>query len=126
MEETLVGFQLAKLANKKGFNEICENAFYPSNNGYFPVNFSIKSDLSNYSNYFLRPTQSLLQKWLREKHHIHVEISWEYHMKWFYGLYMAPYTIEDDVISWQTDEFELYDSYEAALENALFEALKLI
>lgn len=74
MEDQLISFETAKLAKEKGFEEKTktwynfsglsvsgEQSQYPSNDKRFP----------SYS----RPTQSLLQRWLREKHRIDIDIS---------------------------------------------------
>lgn len=68
--------------------------------------------------------QSYIQKWLREKHKIHIEIigfisgdlqvSYSY---WIRNLKEYSEVIVDEVN---------YDSYEKCLENALLEALKMI
>lgn len=83
MEETLVKFETANLARHKGFNEVCIDSF----NGEKPTNrydiglgerYTIKDvqfqfEVSNSTlaaGFTARPTQSLLQKWLREVHQI--------------------------------------------------------
>lgn len=67
------------------------------------------------------PTQSLLQKWLREKHNIHI------------GVYYNKNSCVWDVECWHVDDVEPFyygniefNTYEEALENGLQEALKLI
>ena len=68
---------------------------------------------------YVAPTQSLLQKWLREKHDIHITItsisqeSWQYHIQ-------KP---KDKLGDNYEEDFE---NYEEALEVGLQEALKLI
>ena len=69
-------------------------------------------------------TQSLLQKWLREIHNIHIVITLEFSESlkelWYYGLL----SIKGNEINELGDEG--YTTYELALEAALQEALKLI
>lgn len=67
------------------------------------------------------PTQSLLQKWLRDTHDIHIEIThWEDN-KWSAILVHDKYPVEED-------EYEAFgeETYEDALEIGLYEALKLL
>lgn len=70
------------------------------------------------------PTQALLQKWIRDMHNLHIEISWELHMKWFYQISKALYTELDSIIVDSYDEG--FDSYENCLEAGLYNALQLI
>lgn len=74
------------------------------------------------------PTQSLLQRWLREVHKIYVSIDEEHIMRWFYTIY---YTYSpDEMIELDLDDLNImndeFESYEEALEQGLIEALKII
>jgi hypothetical protein len=95
MKEQLITFKTAKLAKEKGF------------------------DLNRHINDECSPTQSLLQKWLRDKHNIHLTVtsisqeSWQYHITKI-GDSLGKNYIED------------FYNYEEALELGLMEALKLI
>jgi len=92
MEEQLISFKTAKLAKDKGFNIEVFNWFYLKENRFIDqlpiewkssekLNFNL--DFNNkLENQVSRPTQSLLQKWLREKHNIHVNPD-IYHI-WYY------------------------------------------
>lgn len=77
------------------------------------------SKQKGYLETFSAPTQSLLQKWLREVHNIHITVtsisqeSWQYHIQ-------KP----KDKLGDNYDED--YENYEKALEDGLQEALKLI
>ncbi len=93
MIEELISFETAKLAKEKGFNEQCS-----------------------------APTQSLLQKWLREVHNIHVNVS--------YGLTFT-FKINGDLkgndyVDYSNIEEYWSRTYEEALEKGLIEGLKLI
>lgn len=114
MEKQLIDFETAKLAYEKGF-KIHQSDYF--NNKSLNV-----KDLYCYQ----RPTQSFLQKWLREIHNIHVYpiLSYTNNQK---------YTIElrynfNKIKTSQTGltEKPYYNTYEEALKNGLFEALKLI
>lgn len=85
-------------------------------------------DWTVYSDVISAPTQSLLQKWLREIHNLHICIelesnAWHYIIKECYQTYDK--RKESDIIN---DEWYMidFDTYEDALETALQEALKLI
>lgn len=133
MSEELIKFETAKLAKEKGFNEPCLN--------YYGYNISVKDEIDKInictttnkkeSNSFYKseacsaPTQSLLQKWLRDKHNIEVEpyrtVKCTTGEK--YGCQGEKW-IDDES---SEDLFNIYkDTYEEALETGLFEALKLI
>lgn len=101
MEEQLISFETAKLAKEKGCNlENCTCGGYP--------------DCICYDK---RISQSLLAKWLREKHNIHL---------------IAYKNINIDGYDWcyiTTDgitNINSYKTYEEAYEIGLQEALKLI
>jgi len=112
MEEK-IKFETAKLAKEKGFDwEVTEGFtkdgrifICSKSSGFFPKECR-------------RPTQSLLQKWLREVHNIHV----------FATLFSYPN--EYDSCIYIKDKEPIIKginfTYEEALETGLQEALKLI
>jgi hypothetical protein len=76
MKEELISFECAKLAKKKGFNQ---NP-YETRNSYRP-RFSDGSEIHLSDSLFapeynicVVPTQSLLQRWIRESRGVHIEI----------------------------------------------------
>src|SRR5210317_1331625 len=85
MKEQLISFETAKLAKKKGFSHKVSYFFYKdgskgymSDIGEFVPN--CEADWNNtyeeiHKDKCSAPTQSLLQKWLREEHNLHVELS---------------------------------------------------
>jgi hypothetical protein len=128
MKEKLVNFETAKLAKEKGFTiSDCEYKYMlrGSGDGY---------DIMRNNIFHLQtlgypaPTQSLLQKWLREVHNLYV---WSFPEN------------NGETFGWEIDEsykdkykelpegdYDLmeynYNTYEEALEVGLQEALKLI
>ena len=119
MKEQLISFETAKLASKKGFYWWTEKRY--NRNGLF--NESKSWSIS-------APTQSLLQKWLREEHGFSFEIQTKYN---------KPSQISSDF--WRLsikDMNRLFKNcnpnrayitgktYEEVLEKGLQEALKLI
>ena len=111
MKEQLISFQLAKLAKEKGFDwrniEILE----------------VKSK----SAFLDSTTQSLLQKWLREIHKIHINV-------WFKGDIIYDYNSLDWCYEIKSlkENFSMienrtnFKSFEQALEESLYQALLLI
>lgn len=79
-------------------------------------------------------TQSLLQRWLREKHNINVESNYLSNIQKYKCLYIPMNIIPKNYKS--KDEFYLitklyigkinHDNYEQALEEGLYKALELI
>lgn len=67
--EDYVYFEAAKLLKEKGFDEECGSAYYK--NGIIVDNYY---DPCYSYNYFDRPTLQMAMKWLREKHHLSVEV----------------------------------------------------
>lgn len=119
MEDELITFETAKLAKDKGFEVSVLSIFnyFTSTGGrLYNVKFPDKT-------YFVRPTQSLLQKWLREVHKVD------------FTLYLdnGGYTVEWSFLGknnkWDPKKQgakEDFKTYEEALEAGLQEALKLI
>jgi len=119
MKDQLVTFETAKLAKEKGFDWECLQfwEYDKKHKEYYRVftkdrNYLNKEDIK-------LPTQSLLQKWLREEHDIKVCVSWV--KEKLYNTTQYVYEINHD-------EYSVggYKIYEEALERGLNEALKLI
>lgn len=133
MEEQLISFETAKLAKEKGF-KIPTEVMYKGNEKSYGHNNEWGIDEKRldgefpYTNqqWYSIPTQSVLQKWLREVHNIHFEIKPIFDVK----DNLKPYHIS--VIknpSGKDFEYKIVgslDTYEEALEIGLQEALKLI
>ena len=145
MKETIVSFKVAKLAKEKGFENKTPHKL---RRVYYNHLGEVNGDVTKYIKAFVNkedttkyttvdaPTQSLLQKWLRDKHNIDVVTSPERYIdginylvqaqKW--DLNSDPETNVNFVIQssyWFNDNGE-YPTYEEALEKGLQEALILI
>ena len=72
--------------------------------------------------YIEAPTQSLAQKWIREKMNIHIEI---YAIVAGWGWILTKCEGNGSTIK-NMEDFNFLDTYEEALEEGLKEALKLI
>jgi hypothetical protein len=114
MEEQAVTLQIAILAKEKGFRmSIDENYCCPSVGNEYILD----------AHYV--PTQSLLQKWLREEHNLHVIV-------WFNNL-TEKWRVDDilmlpdmrSILAIDVPDKE-FVTYELALEHGLYESLKSI
>lgn len=121
MENQLITFETAKLANEKEFN-ISQDCGYKSNGTYFDNSQDYDGCKFGYcKEIYLAPTQSLLQRWLREKHNIHVETVCNNLKDLMFSSEIYGFNIEDSQAVTKT-----FDTYEQALEEGLYKALKLI
>ena len=113
MSDTLVSFETAKLAKEKGFDwEIQKVYDVDETNIKNPTIYVYGEDLSEDDELYA-PTQSLLQKWLRE-------------------VYKIDIIVQPQVVGYYSSIFHpkifigIFTSYEEALEVGLQEGLKLI
>ena len=133
MTDQLISFKTAKLAKEKGFNfttgwpSLGRRWYTTKQNEYTLIP---EGTLNAAAEGIPAPTQSLLQKWLREKHNIHIVV--------------IPFARDSSTIKSKSDYYVYvnkkqfygfinlttnntpYNSYEEALEQGLIEALKLI
>lgn len=112
MQDTLISFETAKLANELNFNINTSFTYSPQGELFniLDLKYPIKA-----------PTQSLLEKWLREKHNIDIE------HKIINNKGIKQYGF--DIIIFDKGVYiklEYKKSFEKGLENALYEALKLV
>ena len=131
MEDTRITFETAKLAKEKRFPQEPNKRKVP----YYNYKGEFKGDVTDFLRKYLReedtsevesvsaPTQSLLAKWLREEHNIHVtsqignlDFISTYH-------YDIRYIVKNKFMCKVKGNFK---TYEEAYEIGLQEALKLI
>jgi hypothetical protein len=126
MEESLISFETAVLAKEKGFelNSICYYELIKE--GQLRYKLVTEEDESgtwvndDYRNRIACVTQSLLQKWLREVHNIHICFKYiEEEVNKFH------FVVYDGRIK-EYGLPEIYPKYDKGLEEKLKEALKLI
>ena len=111
-EDDLVTYETAFLAREKGFDIDCGWKLRKLEDGSFTHTNCSELGVE-------QPTQSLLQKWLREKHHKRVEVR-----SYFVTELMYFVSINTDSKDYQFDsEFK---NYEKALEFGLFECLQIV
>ena len=123
MNDEIVTYEVAKLAKDKGFPQHIGDDAYIVENEYddeyevgchYPIQF-----IPDYLPTITAPTQSILQRWLREEKKLHITINSAY--EW--GVDDLQYPQERN-ISVGIGAFGLFDTYEDALEDALKYALE--
>ena len=126
MIEQLITFETAKLAKEKGFENKTPHKL---RRDYYNHLGEINGDVTLYIKAYVNkkstrnletidaPTQSLLQKWLREEHQLYVLINY----------------VNKEQFNWEINMFQhgeygigFRGSYEEALERGLVAPLKLI
>ena len=133
--EAYISFETAQIAKEKRFEEKVQKAYIIHKGKHnikingdigevlIPEGYNFNSDpLKDYDEWnipYSKPTQSLLARWLREKHGKNV-----YSIMSNKGKYIV--WVQDIHSLFKVKTTDLYDSYEKALEAGLQEALKLI
>ena len=129
MKEDLITFETAKLAKEKGF-DIPTRHYYGSKlnkDGIYQTHHSMPlTHKSLRGGGYLKPTQSLLQKWLREKHNTHIKIHSLNSDRFGYEIYDMIFRYKDNRGGKHLHNKKSLITYEEALEKGLLEALKLI
>ena len=120
--EQLVNFETSKLAKEVGFDWTCHSMYRNQNNPQLEEYNEMKVFL--YSDYVPAPTQSLLQKWLRDEYGIHIDFATTTNSKWDFNLC----NLREGVghAGFFSNSLINFDTYELALEAGLQEALKLV
>lgn len=114
MKEDLISFKTAKLAKEKGFDWECRY-LYKSEIGW-EEGQGVDYNWNSFNSYSA-PTQSSLQKWLREEHNILVYVDPRSHHIFQYHII----TEDDEIIG-----SDRLNNWELILEKGLQDALKLI
>jgi len=128
MTEELITFETAKLAKEKGFDTSYE--FYDLKGNIEPWGMVGGYDKCHEAQY-CAPTQSLLQRWLREEHSIHVMclingfIGKNKKIAYSYTLCKDDRMHEYSNLNFINNNVK-FSIYEEALEEGLYQALKLI
>lgn len=127
-------YQTAVLAKEKGFDWKVRSHYKERDiiyNGK-PYNFNSKEEQKLWSTKLTSaPTQSELQKWLREKHKIHIIIepagkNFDLFIGYCCKTQQDVIEYEMEIINTKYEDIKMYPSYEEALEELLLEALNKI
>jgi hypothetical protein len=123
-----VEFKTAKLANEKGFELKTKKVWLSKDSMLEPISGTHPNEL--YSGYaedciiYPRPIQSLLQKWLRDVHNIHINVCPHGDYKLF--LVEIYHPTETNISGYTPIEGVRGNTYEEALELGLQKGLELI
>lgn len=118
IHEEICTYELCKLAKEKGFNNKCyhyyQNGALESDECFNRYNKGVESVCS-------APTQSLLQRWLREEKGVNMQVIWmEPYNRYYWSLWIN----DEFMVSEYIDPEQAYSNYELALEDALKYALE--
>ena len=122
MKDQLISFETAILAKEKGYDQSpykTDNAYGPEYTDGSNIKLRSSSLFNPNSNTAVAPTQSILQKWLREEHNIIVLVDT------FLGKFICKVN-NIIVTNNRTGDILKYDTYEKALEIGLIEGLNRI
>lgn len=122
MKEELITFETAKLAKEKGFEQSKWDMAYSENNPLEPITEAMHIRKGQR---YSAPTQSLLQRWLREEHEIELYVKIDAILDSRKYSFVTFNCKNLDVLHLPLHNY-VFDTYELALEKGLFEALKLI
>lgn len=123
MQDELVSYEVAVLAKEKGFNEPCINGFsiqggHACSYGKLKKNFECVDSVT-------RPTQTSLERWLRERYDIHLIINWYIgSFKWQIKLLDTDFDDINGIRGYSASDFS--ESAEIAKDKGLLYSLKLI
>jgi len=131
MKEQLIEFETAKLAKEKGFGSVLSfPKCYDNGKLIKRPSFSSGSPTDYGDRFIAAPTQSLLQKWLRDEYGVYVTVIPD--KSYDFGL-LFNVVVKSDVEDYMYDlilrdggKIMDLETYEQALEAGLIEALKLI
>ena len=156
MKEQLIKLETAKLAKERGFEFILEDnngdwnrdyyepnnmryhyyrnskKYYPLSDYYIDTNQNFQQYGDNEHPHINAPTQSLLQKWLREKHLFHIQVytmeRWLSNgnsMEIYFEVNLKKIFVVGGLENIKSNMMT-FETYEEALEEGLQQALKLI
>ncbi len=133
MREEIVSYEVAKLAKEVGFDAYCQFYYIDLEDGHrlegvlqefkSPYTNGILREKQNLSG-FIAPEQSLLQKWIRDVHNLHIYIDTT---AVFDSMQPSKYKclikVPFQPFKWTTGHYYLGETYEEALEKGLKVAL---
>ena len=129
IQDEICTYEVCKLAKDKGFPQhIGDDAYIVENEyddeyevGYcYPIQF-----IPDYLPTITAPTQSLLQRWLREEKDIHIEIvATACGYFWIADKTNGTAITDSDILDRGTNEGGCFDTFELCIEDALAYSLK--
>jgi len=127
MKEEIITLETAKLAKQKGFQELVTGRYIDhtcyGKDIQFRNGICFRQNHNKEENCYSAPSQSLLQRWLREKQSIHITMHPTKSI-WFAILYDTKGTT---LVDKEQNGIETFSkNYEEALEKGLQKALELV
>lgn len=117
--EDYTDFETSKLLKEKGFDEQCDKCWYTQTKRLENV---IRGTNNNLSSLFIcAPTLQMAAKWLRIKHKLHCDISYDFILGWCIQITSLKETVEDHYTEMKTYHPQIYNypSYEEAYKEAI-------
>ena len=118
LKEKLISFETAKLAKEKGFHISSRGEGMGKR---IFINGELVNTIFSSKDHIHAPTQSLLQKWLREVHNVSIKIDDYYtnsRVRFDYNVC--------ELGSQEDNPVGIFETYEEALETGLYQALLLL
>lgn len=107
-KEDFVSLEMAKILKDKEFDS--------------PILYECwKYDMDN-EDFYIMPTLYEVHKWLRDKKHVYIEVSYMYDNYWDYEIWSIP--MNKKLI--RKDRIVEYESYEDALREGISDVLEII
>lgn len=131
LKDEIVNFDVAKLAKEKGFPQFIdgeENCYWGEIDGELK-DLNSKAfllDILPREKLTRKITQSLLQRWLREKNDIHINITHLAFQDKYIPIINTNNVRSEFIMKIKLPPLELCDTYEQALENALKYSLEYL
>lgn len=121
IHEEICTYEVCKLAKEKGFREMasCYQGYRKDGTLFYFSNIPDGKERVMQTD-CLAPTQSLLQRWLRKKKNIHIEIvATACGYFWIADKTNGTAITDSDVLDRGTNEGGCFDTFELCLEDAL-------
>lgn len=122
--ERLIDKETAILAKKMNYLWDCDYYYMENSRTLFHCHRAVNNNVLGDMKY-AAPLQSSLQKWLREKHHIHVMIRVD-DLGWWWQLYDSSANGRLKEYNQITESYAGKKTYEEAMEEGLFKALEIL
>ena len=127
MKEAYVSYEIAKILKEKGFDEPCSSTYDTAVSGGTPIFYKydvlhffpngMKNSDDKYGMVIYAPTHQMACAWLRENHHIFIEISVSIDLN---GNYHYRYYILNKECKYVRKGYTDFDwNYEEAVEAAI-------
>lgn len=118
--EYYVSLEVAKLLKEAGFDWDTYSA-YNKDGMFTDKNRSILT-WNDFANYYSAPTLDVVQRWLREVHHLHITIFSSSQESWMFRITKQHQSLEDGV--YEEDFYSYEEAQEAGIKKALEKILE--